>query len=56
MSKKKSFHLKYSILFNQEEYAREYTVKGAKSKLDAEEKLRRMCSSEIVITSNEEII
>lgn len=56
MPRKKSFHLKYSIIVHQEEYAREYSIKGIKSKQEAEKKLRRMCSSDIVITSNEEIV
>ncbi len=56
MSKKKSFFLTYSIFVNQEEYAREFTVKGARNKAHAEKQLRAMCSTEIIITSNTEIL
>ncbi|MFZ4546480.1 MAG: hypothetical protein ACOYN4_03555 [Bacteroidales bacterium] len=55
MSKKKSFLIHYSILVNQEEYAREYTVTSVKSKSEAEKKLRSLCSTPIVIISNTEV-
>ncbi|MEI8049349.1 MAG: hypothetical protein WCI92_18355 [Bacteroidota bacterium] len=56
MPGKKSFLIKYSIIVHQQEYTREYTVKGAKNKEAAEKKLHALCSSEIIITSNTEIL
>ena len=55
MSKKRSFLLKYSIIENEVEYPRELVVKQVVNKIQAENKLRALCSTEIVITSNTEI-
>ncbi len=53
MSKKRDFHLHYSIMVNNEEYHREFTVRRVRNKEEAETKLRSLCKVDIVITSNE---
>ena len=56
MSKKRSFLLGYSILENGTEFPRTLEVKNVVNKVQAENKLRALCKSPIVITSNKEIL
>jgi hypothetical protein len=55
MSKKRSYLINYAIMVNREEYHREFTVTGVKTKTEAEAKLRAMCTTDIVVLSNEEV-
>ena len=56
MSKKRNYFIKYSILVNGEEYAREYTVKGVKNEGEATTKLSSLCNVEITVTHIEEVL
>lgn len=56
MSKNRNYHIKYSILVNGEEYAREYTVKGVKNEGEATTKLSTLCNVDITVTHIEEVI
>ena len=59
MSKKRKFHAEYNLSVNGNEFPREYTITGVRSRDEAEAKLKRMCSkdsgTELIIKSITEV-
>jgi len=56
MSKKRNYHIKYSIQDNGEEFPRQITVTAVKNEVEAAAKLHKLCTVKITITHIEEVL